>query len=78
MAGSLHTTFWNLKDIVLKENCYIFFSKCAEYFLPRGPIKNKPSLGQMMAWNETTDNVLYEPMVTQFIYVYMRHSASMS
>ena len=42
-------------------------------FVPRSPIDSKPALVQMMAWSQTGDNTLPEPMMTQFIKAYMRH-----
>ena len=36
-------------------------------FVPRSPIDNKPALVQGMAWRQTGDNPLPEPMMTQFV-----------
>ena len=47
-------------------------------FVPKGPINNIPALVQIMAWRQTGDKPLSEPMMTQFNDTYMRHSASMS
>ena len=40
---------------------------------PRIPTDNKPSLAQVMAWRETGDRPLLEPILTQFTEAYMRH-----
>ena len=42
-------------------------------FVPRTPIDNTPVLVQVMAWRQTGDMPLPEPMMTQFIDAYMRH-----
>ena len=46
--------------------------------VPRSPNDNKPALVQVMAWHRTGDKPLPEPMLTQFIDAYMRHSWEMS
>ena len=46
-------------------------------FVLKGPIDNKWSLVQVMAWRRTGDKPLHEPMMTQFNDAYMRHPASM-
>ena len=38
-----------------------------------GPINNIPALIQKMAWRQTGDKPLSEPMLTQFTDAYMRH-----
>ena len=35
-------------------------------FVYRGLIDNKPGLVQVMAWHQTGEKPLYEPMLTQF------------
>ena len=35
-------------------------------FVPKGPINNKSALVQVMAWRQTSDKPLPEPMMTQF------------
>ena len=40
------------------------------------PIDNKAALVQEIAWRRTGDKPLPEPMLTQFIDSYMRHSES--
>ena len=47
-------------------------------FDPKGPIDNKSSLVQGMAWCRKGAKPLHEPMVTQFNDEYMHHLASMS
>ena len=42
------------------------------------PINNKTALVQIMAWRQTDDKPLSEPMMVSLIDAYMRHSASMS
>ena len=42
-------------------------------FVPKGPIYNKSELVQVMAWRQTCDKPLPEPMLTQFTDAYMRH-----
>ena len=40
--------------------------------VPRSPIDNKPEFVQVMAWRQTGDKPLPEPMMTQFTGAYMR------
>ena len=42
-------------------------------FVPRGSIDNKAALVQVMAWCQTGDKPLSEPVMTQFIDAYRRH-----
>ena len=60
------------KCIFLNENDRIQIQISLK-FVPRSPIDSKPALVQMMAWRQTGDNPLPEPMMTQFIKAYMRH-----
>ena len=39
----------------------------------RSPMNNKPTLVQEIAWRQSGDNPLPEPMLTQFTDAYMRH-----
>ena len=39
---------------------------------------NKPALVQIMAWWQTGDKPLLEPLMTWFTYAYMHHFVSMS
>ena len=47
-------------------------------FVPGGPINNNPVLVEMMAWRQTGDKPLSEPMMVQFLDEYMYHVAPMS
>ena len=47
-------------------------------FFPKGPIDNKWSLVQVMAWCRTGDKPLHEPIMSQFNDAYMHHTALMS
>ena len=47
-------------------------------FVPKGPINNIPALVHIMAWRQTGDKPLSEPMMTQFNDAYMRHTASVN
>ena len=40
---------------------------------PNGLIDNKSALVQVMAWRQTGDKPLPEPLLTQFADAYMRH-----
>ena len=40
-------------------------------FVPKGPIDNKASLVQVMAWHRTGAKPLPEPMMMQFTDIYM-------
>ena len=42
-------------------------------FVPKSAIDNKPTLAEVMAWCQTGDKPLPEPMLTLFIDAYMRH-----
>ena len=42
-------------------------------FAPNGPINNDTALVQVMAWCQTGNNPLPEPMLTQFTNAYMQH-----
>ena len=42
-------------------------------FVPKGQIDNKSALVQVMAWRQTGDKPLPEPMLTQFTDAYMQH-----
>ena len=41
--------------------------------VPKGPVKNKSALVQVMAWCQTGDKPLPESMLTQFAGTYMQH-----
>ena len=63
---------YNLKCIFLNENDTITI-KISLKSVPRSPIDNKPALVQVMAWRQTGDKPLTEPMLTQFTDAYMQH-----
>ena len=46
--------------------------------VPRRPIDNKPALFQVMAWRQTGDKPLPEPMMAKFTDAHMRHYGEMS
>ena len=60
------------KCILLNENDRIPI-KISLKFVPRSPIDNKPALVQVMAWHQTGDKPLCEPMLIQFTDEYMWH-----
>ena len=47
-------------------------------FVPRSPVGNKPALVQVMAWCQTGDKPLPEPMFIQFTDTYMQHKGEVS
>ena len=54
------------KCLFLNENDIIFIQISLK-FVPRSPIdNNKPALVQVLAWCQTGDKPLTEPMITQF------------
>ena len=60
------------KCIFLNENDTIPIQislKC----VPRSPIDNKPALVRVMAWRQTGDKPLREPMLDYCIDAYMQH-----
>ena len=42
-------------------------------FVPKGTIDNKSALVQVMAWHQTGDKPLSEPMLIQFTDACIRH-----
>ena len=51
------------KVIFFSENCCIL-TQIPLKFVHKGPINNKPALVQIMAWRQTGDKPLSEPMLT--------------
>ena len=51
-----------LKLIFLYEN-WIILTKISLKFVPKGTINNKPALVQIMAWRQTGNKPLSEPMM---------------
>ena len=41
--------------------------------VPKGPIDTKSAMFQVMAWRQTGDKLLPEPLLTQFADAYLRH-----
>ena len=70
MAAILADDIFNW--IFLNENARILVQISLK-FVPRGPIYNKPTMVQVMAWCQTGDKPLPEPMMTQFTVAYMLH-----
>ena len=60
------------KCIFLNENAWISL-KISLKFVPRVQINNNPAMVQKMAWRQTGNKPLSEPMTTQFNDAYMRH-----
>ena len=60
------------KWIILNENGIILI-RISLKFIPKGPICNKSALVQAVAWRQTGDTPLPEPMLTQFPDAYMWH-----
>ena len=53
------------KWIFLNENVWISITVSLE-FIPKGPINNVPSLVQIMAWRQSGDKPLSEPLMVDF------------
>ena len=59
----LSCNYWNLR-----------ISICiSPKFVPKGPVHNKSTLVQVMAWRRTGDKPIPEPMLIQFTVAHMRH-----
>ena len=56
----------------INENVWVSI-KIPLNFVPEGPINNKFSLVQVMAWRRTGNKPLHEPMMTQFNDAYICH-----
>ena len=63
---------YTFKCILLNENVR-FAIKISLKFVPKGSINNIPALVQIMAWRQSGDKPLSEPMLNQFTNAYMRH-----
>ena len=61
-----------LKCIFLNENDRIL-TQISLKFVPRSQIDNKSALVQVMAWCQTGNKPLPEPMMTQFTDAFMWH-----
>ena len=64
------------KFIFLNENVWISLQISLK-FVPKVQINNIPALVQIMAWRQTGDKPLFEPMLFSLL-THMRHSVSMS
>ena len=42
-------------------------------YISKGPIDNRAALVKVMAWRQTCNKPLHEPMLSQFTDAYMRH-----
>ena len=69
MAANLQTTFSN----VFSWSEWSISIQISLKFVPKDPIHNKSALVQVMAWHNTGDKPLPEPMLTQFTDAYMWH-----
>ena len=67
----------NFQCIFFKENVCILIP-ISQKFVPKGPVDKNPPLVQIMAWCQTEDKPLIEPMMLWFTDAYMHHSASVS
>ena len=67
-----HFTDDFFKCIFMNEKFCIFIRISSKLVL-NGPIDNKSAFGQVMAWRQTGDKPLPEPMMTQFTEACMRH-----
>ena len=61
----------------VNENCCILIKISLKY-VRKGPIYNNPVLVQIMAWRQTGDMSLVEPVMAYLGDPYIRLSASMS
>ena len=57
---------------------FCFSIRISLKFVPKGPADNKPALVLVMAWCQTGDKPLPQPMVTQFTQAYMQQQGEMS
>ena len=61
----------------MTEKCFISIQISLK-FVSEGPIDNKAALVQVMAWRQTGNKPLPEPMLAQFTDAYMLHWGEMS
>ena len=64
-------------NIFLNENCSILIKISLKY-VRKCPMDNNPAFVQKMAWGQTGDKPLSEPMMASFGDAYMHLLASMS
>ena len=67
-----HFTDNIFRCIFVNEN-FCFLIKSSIKFVPKGPIDNNPTLVLRMAWRQTGNKPLSQPMLTRFTDAYMRH-----
>ena len=68
MAAVLQTTFPNI--FMSRSPCILF--EISLQPVPEGQINNDSALVQIMPWPRPVDNLLSEPMMTQFTDTYLR------
>ena len=59
-----------LKIVFWKEKYGIWIEYLLK-FIPMGSVKNQPTLFQIIAWYQTGDQLLFEPMVAYFAGTYV-------
>ena len=64
MAPIIQTTFWNAFSAM---KMYEFLIKISLKFVPRCPINNIPSLGEIMAWRRPGDKPLSDPLMVSVL-----------
>ena len=74
MAAILQTTFPN---VFFWKKKLDFFIQISLKFVQKGSINNKTLLVQIMAWYQSSDKTLSEPMMVYLTDVYMCHPASL-
>ena len=82
MATLLYLPGRHLTDDVFKcifmNEKFCILIRISLNFVPKGPIDNKPTSVQVMAWRLTGDKPLSEPMLNQMMDAYMRHWGEMN
>ena len=56
----------------MTEKFYILI-QISQKFVPKGPFDNQAALVQIMAWHQTGNKPLPEPVLNQFTATYMQH-----
>ena len=72
-----HFTDDIFKYIFIDEECHILI-RISLKFVPKCSIDNKSALVQAMAWCQTDNKPLPEPMLTHFTDAYMWHQGELS
>ena len=60
------------------DESFVFWFEFNWSLFPGVQLTNKSALLQVMAWRQTGDKLLPEPMLTQFSDAYMQYQAAMS